>query len=245
MRRPIIGVTSGLNEPETFHALCIQFMEVLMHCGALPVILPITADEALLADYAEHLDGFLFSGGGDVNPLMFGQQPEPACGSISPLRDGHELTLAKLLFQRGDKPILGICRGFQVLNIALGGDVYQDLPTDYDGQLIAHRQKMPEHYASHSVRLVSGSLLQRLAGSDDIMVNSLHHQAVKRMGNGFVATAFAPDGVIEAAEHQTFPFLVGVQWHPERLWRHDMNAEALFHAFVQACSTGKAVKPDA
>lgn len=239
MHRPMIGVTSGLNEPETFHALCRQFMEALSICGALPVILPVTDDEAMLADYAERLDGFLFSGGGDVNPLLFGQQPEPACGSISPLRDSHELTLARLLLARGDKPVLGVCRGFQVLNIALGGDVYQDLPTGYEGQVIAHRQKMPEHYASHSVRLVEGSLLHRLAEGDTIMVNSLHHQAVRHLGEGFVATAFAPDGVIEAAEHAQHPFLVGVQWHPERLWIHDLKARMLFDAFVASCNPAK------
>lgn len=235
MNRPIIGITSGLNDAETFHLLCRQTMEVLVHFGALPVILPITDDEPLLREYAQRMDGFLFSGGGDVNPLLFGEQPDPACGSISPLRDSHELALARILLERGDKPMLGICRGLQVLNIALGGTIYQDLSAHYEGKLIAHRQKMPEQYPSHSVRLLDGSAIQRISGCNDMMVNSLHHQAIHQMGQDFVPTAFAPDGVIEAAEHRQHPFLMGVQWHPERLWQKDMKAASLFDAFVKAC----------
>lgn len=233
-KRPLIGITAGLNEQEKYQVLSRFFMEAITAQGGLPVMLPLTTDEALLRSYVEELDGFLFSGGADVDPLLFGQWQKPGCGSICPLRDAHELTLARLLLQRSDKPVLGICRGLQVLNIALGGDIYQDLPSEHEGELIAHRQKQPSYYPSHPVTVAEGSLLHRITGKDELMVNSLHHQALHRMGDWQVC-ATAPDGVIEAAELPQHPFFMGVQWHPERLYDRDPAANSLFAAFVAAC----------
>lgn len=234
-RRPMIGITSGLSDSEYYQVICREFMNALVHCGALPVLMPISKDEAMLRAYIDELDGFIFSGGGDVDPLLFGQLPHPACGQITPDRDEHELLLMKLLIEEGKKPVLGICRGFQVMNVALGGDVYQDLPSEYPGKLIAHRQKKPETYPSHPVTIAPGSRMHEIAGAENILVNSLHHQAVNRLGKGFAAAAHAPDGVIEAAELEGARFFVGVQWHPERLWRTDLKSEAIFSAFVRAC----------
>lgn len=235
--RPLIGITAGLNDQEKYQTLSRSFMEAVFTQGALPVMLPLTTDEALLRDYADKLDGFLFSGGVDVDPLLFGEYQHPACGTICPLRDEHELTLARLLIDRGDKPVLGVCRGLQVLNIALGGDIYQDLPAQYEGNLIAHRQKQPAAYASHPVEVTEGSLLHRITGRDKLMVNTLHHQAIRHIGQWQVC-ATAPDGVIEAAELPSHPFFLGVQWHPEVLFRHDDPASSIFAAFVNACSKG-------
>lgn len=237
-RRPMIGITSGLSDSEYYQVICREFMNALVHCGALPVLIPISKDEAVLRAYIDELDGFIFSGGGDVDPLLFGQLPHPACGQITPDRDEHELLLMKLLIEEGHKPVLGVCRGFQVMNIGLGGDIYQDLPSEYPGKLIAHRQKKPETYPSHPVTIEPGSRMYEIAKSEEILVNSLHHQAVNRLGKGFVATAHAPDGVIEAAELEGPRFFMGVQWHPERLWRTDLNSEAVFGAFVRACGLG-------
>ncbi|MBQ8313962.1 MAG: gamma-glutamyl-gamma-aminobutyrate hydrolase family protein [Clostridia bacterium] len=233
-KRPLIGITAGLNDQKKYQVLSRYFMEAIIAQGALPVMLPLTTDEDLLHSYVDTLDGFLFSGGADVDPLLFGQWQKPGCGSICPLRDAHELTLAKLLLQRSDKPVLGICRGLQVLNIALGGDIYQDLPSEYEGELIAHRQKQPSYYPSHPVSVTEGSLLHRISVKTELMVNSLHHQALHRMG-AWQACATAPDGVIEAAERLQHPFFLGVQWHPERLYESDPAANALFAAFVEAC----------
>jgi len=234
-QRPMIGITSGLNDSKYYQMICREFMDALVHCGALPVLLPLSTDEAVLRAYMDELDGFIFSGGGDVDPLLFGQLPHPACGEITPMRDEHELLLMKLLIEESTKPVLGICRGFQVMNIGLGGDVYQDLPSEYPGKLIAHRQKKPETYPSHPISVIADSRMAAIIGEADVLVNSLHHQAVKKLGDGFVATAFAPDGVIEAAEMQGDRFFLGVQWHPERLWKADMKSEAIFSAFVRAC----------
>lgn len=235
-RKPVIGITSGLNDTGYYQMICREFMNALVHCGALPVLLPLSSDEAVLRSYIDALDGFIFSGGGDIDPLLFGQLPHPACGQITPVRDDHELLLMRLLIEEGHKPVLGICRGFQVMNVGLGGDIYQDLPAEYPGDVIAHRQKKPETYPSHPVTIQPGSRLHEIAGSDSILVNSLHHQALKNLGHGFHATAHAPDGVIEAAELEGERFFVGIQWHPERLWMTDLKSEAIFGAFVRACT---------
>lgn len=236
MKRPLIGVTAGMNKEETYLTIYRPLMDVLCQCGALAVLLPTVDDEALLADTVDSLDGVVFSGGGDVDPLRFGEMQLPACGAISPVRDAYELALARLLAERQDIPVLGICRGFQVMNIALGGDVYQDLPSQYEGELIAHRQKQPEQYPSHPVRLEPASRLAAMTGETSLLVNSLHHQAVRRLGARWQASACAPDGVIEAAEMQDHPFFIGLQWHPERMWRSDRASMAIFQAFTAACA---------
>lgn len=236
MPRPLIGVTAGLTDSEDYMTIYRRCMDGLVAAGALPVLLPVTDDPAALAGFVESLDGFLFSGGGDVDPLTFGEQQRAVCGAISPLRDANELALARLLIARRDKPVLGICRGFQVLNIALGGSVYQDLAADRGGELINHRQRQPETYVSHAVTLEPGSRLRDISGGETLMVNSLHHQGVRRLGEGFIRTATAPDGVIEAAELAGHPFFIGVQWHPERLWWSDEKHMALFTAFAAACA---------
>lgn len=235
MRKPLIGVTAGLTDSEEYLTIYRRCMEALEAVGALPVLLPVTDESDTLVALAGRLDGFLFSGGVDVDPLRFGQQQSAGCGAISPLRDANELALARLLINRGDKPVLGICRGFQVLNIALGGDIYQDLLTDRGGDTLNHRQKQPETYVSHAVTLAPGSRLREISGTQELMVNSLHHQAVCRLGEGFAQTATAPDGVIEGAELIGHPFFIGVQWHPERLWWKDEKHLAIFRALTRAC----------
>lgn len=235
--RPLIGVTADLNLAETVMSLDMPFMDALTRLGAMPVLLPVTSDERLLASYVHELDGFLFSGGSDVDPMMYSQEQKPSCGGITPQRDRCELPLARLLAERTDKPVLGICRGFQVINIALGGDVYQDLPTEFEGNgLVAHEQKQAEKYPSHRVSVTRGSLLHRIVGTDSMLVNSVHHQAVHRQGAGFVVSANAPDGVIEAAELEGHTFFLGVQWHPEEMWRRDSASAKLFQAFIDACA---------
>lgn len=233
-RMPLIGVTAGLNDQEKYHTLHRRNMESLLSSGGMPVMLPLTDDPATLAQYVERLDGFCFSGGCDVDPQHFGQWQSPSSGAISPLRDAHELALASLLIARQDKPVLGICRGMQVLNIALGGDIYQDLPTEFPSPLMAHRQKQPYQYPSHRVQVACGSLLHRITGMTDLQVNSLHHQAVKQV-KGWLPCAESADHVIEAAYKPDHPFFLGVQWHPEHLFPGDEPSRAIFRAFVDAC----------
>ena len=141
----LIGVTASLREEETHYCRC-EYLTALTAQGALPVVLPVTEDEAMLRDYVQALDGFLFTGGDDVDPALFGQWQHPACGNITPQRDAHELALARLLLEDGRKPVLGICRGVQVLNVALGGELYQDIDAEVSAVHMAHRQKQPFPY---------------------------------------------------------------------------------------------------
>ena len=234
MSTPWIGLTPGVHQNGTHLLTHMGFFDALLHAGARPVALPLTDDPHLLADYVEKLDGFLFTGGGDLDPLLYGQPCRPWCGTIEPRRDRMELALLSLLKERST-PVLGICRGLQIMNVALGGTLYQDVEKELATDCpLAHRQKQPDAYPTHTVSLAPGSLLHRLMGAET-KVNSLHHQGVRTCAPGFHPTAFSSDGLCEAAELEAHPFFVGVQWHPERMWTQDAKQAALFTAFVQAC----------
>ena len=233
--RPLIGITSSLNDEETRISVNRNFHDVLLAAGAMPVLLPITGEPDALEAMIELCDGFVFSGGDDVDPRRYGEQPRPVCGSITPDRDDCELPLVSMLHQRHDKPVLAICRGIQAMNVSLGGMLYQDLANDFGKPVLAHRQKMQGKYSSHSIALSENTLLHRIIQTETIDVNSFHHQAVAKVAPGMIATAFAPDGIIESIESTTHPFFLGVQWHPEIMWRKDEKALKLFQALVKAC----------
>jgi len=232
---PVIGLTTSLSDDETVCQMNRSYTEAIRHAGGLPVLLPATLDSEDIARYAAMIDGLLLSGGDDVDPACYGEAQAWACGSISPLRDGFELTICREVLRLG-KPILGICRGIQLLNVALGGTLYQDLASEVKDS-IAHRQHQRSIYASHPVAIEEGSLLHKVTGTTALRVNSLHHQALKEPGDGLRVSAAAPDGVIEAVEHERLPFCIGVQWHPERLWNCPETAQhaRIFEAFVEAC----------
>ena len=238
MRRPIIGVTCHINDEETRLSCHRGTLDALLDAGVLPVLLPLTEKAADIREMADRFDGFVFTGGGDIDPELFRQSQKEWCGAISPLRDSFELELARLLAKER-KPVLGICRGFQVLNVALGGDLYQDISREMGGEVIGHRQKQPDQYPSHPVIVTMSSLLDRSVHALRIQVNSLHHQAVRRLGEGFVPCGVAPDGIIEAAALEGHPFYLGVQWHPERMWQRDTASRDLFRAFADAAFPGE------
>ncbi len=234
--RPIIGITTSISEDERTLQLNQCHTQLLLQAGALPIVLAPTEDETALDQYADMLDGIMFSGGNDIDPMVFGEHQSWASGSISPMRDQFELALCRRFVQRPEKAVIGICRGFQVMNVALGGDLYQDIREGYGKPAIAHRQKQLARYASHPVEVKQSSMLHTILGKDMLMVNSLHHQALRRMGEGFTVTATAPDGMIEAAELTGHRFFLGVQWHPELLVQRAENKlqMRLFEAFVEA-----------
>lgn len=235
--RPIIGLTHSIQLDEKKLYMPMSYSIAIRESGGTPVILPITREDEVIKAYADMVDGVLFSGGDDIDPHSYGEDQVWACGDISPLRDDFEVKLARTLLEKyPNKPILGICRGEQVLNVALGGTLYQDLRSQYDG-CICHQQHQIAPYASHRVTLTEGSLLHRIYGDTVIGTNSHHHQAVKLIGEGLQVTAAAPDGVIEGFEKPDHPYFVAVQWHPERLIEREENAphKRLFASFVNAC----------
>jgi putative glutamine amidotransferase len=184
------------------------------------------------AAYALHLHGLLIPGSpADIDPASYGEEPHPRLGPVNPLRTDFEIQLVRLALGR-ELPVFGICGGAQVLNVALGGSLYQDIPS-----------QMPKAYKhagsperAHSVDLVPGSRLAAILGTQEMRVNSLHHQAIKVPGQEMAVSASARDGVIEAVEIAGRPFVIGVQWHPERLFAEDEAAQRLFIAFVQAAA---------
>ncbi|MGI6683964.1 MAG: gamma-glutamyl-gamma-aminobutyrate hydrolase family protein [Bacillota bacterium] len=228
---PLIGITCG---EDGLNFYVRQFyVRVIESVGGVPVLLPVLKRNCQRERYLELLDGLILSGGVDVNPLLFGEEPVPGMGEITPERDGFELFLTKKFFLLG-KPILAVCRGCQVLNLALGGSIFQDLKSQIPG-LIKHDQKAPRESPTHSIKVVPGTKLSHILPQEHWWVNSFHHQAVKYPAPGFMVSACAPDGVIEAIEAKNHPFAIGVQWHPECNWRNDLGSYRLFKAFITAC----------
>lgn len=235
--RPIIGLTVSIQTDEKRLFTPTSYPSAIIAAGGIPVLLNITSDPEQIAQYADMVDGVLFSGGDDVNPAVYGEAQHWNCGDISPLRDAFEMQLLRTLLEKHpDKPILAICRGEQVANVSMGGTLYQDLHSQLP-DCIRHQQKQISAYASHRAEIVSDTRLHAIYGADEVMVNSFHHQAVKEVGTGLIVSARAEDGVIEAIEKPDHPYFVAVQWHPERLVEHDAASahKALFSSFVQAC----------
>lgn len=199
--------------------------------GGAPVLIPLALREPAWRAIYERLDGILFPGGVDVAPAFYGETPHPQLGQVDDALDEAELTLAHwALAER--MPTLGICRGIQLLNVAAGGTLYQDIPAQIE-QALPHA--CPGQTEAHPVQVEADTHLYRALGTARCMTNSRHHQAVKTPAPGFIVSARAPDGVIEGIERPDAPFCVGVQWHPENLAPTDGQMLSLFRAFVQAC----------
>lgn len=239
MRRPWIGITPGFRSDKDRIQINKGYTDAVIKAGGMPVLLPLTGEEELLSEILESCDGLLLSGGPDVDARYFGEVNYSFTGPINPYRDAQELYLAKRAVEL-DKPVLGICRGVQVLNIALGGTIYQDIHSQAKGDfqekagaLIRHSQDAPGWYPIHEVILEEGSKLQQCFGVPRLGVNSYHHQAVRDLGEGLVATSHSPDGIIESVEHKYCRFVMGVQWHPELMWRENPESLKLFEMLVK------------
>ena len=213
-QRPIIGITGNFGERGC--ELAEGYFRSILEAGGVPLVIPPYDDTESLLCTLDRIDGLLLSGGGDLNPLCLGEEPSPALHSINPRRDVPELLITRLAFNR-QLPILGICRGIQVLAAALDGRLHQDIAEGMpDAKLIKHSQDLPREYASHSVKLEQDSLIFRIFGNaETLAVNSFHHQAVAEAGPHLRISATASDGVIEAVESSEHKPILGVQWHPE------------------------------
>lgn len=236
LSRPVIGLTPSHNTENDDLSLRPTYIRALRAAGALPIVLPLEVSHEEIGQLADLCHGFLFTGGPDPHPFLWGEEVHEKCGTISQKRDQLELALLSEAMCR-KKPILGICRGAQLLNIGLGGDIYQDIKSQYSSEFpIAHIQPAAYSIPTHHVSVTEASLLFRLSGGlRELAVNSCHHQAIRKLAPGLIAGAFAPDGITEEIEMPDYPFLIGVQWHPEYLWKNDETSARLFAAFVQAC----------
>lgn len=225
--RVVIAMPRMSTDPEPTVAQS-KYIESLARAGAGMRWVELSDPEQAVQD-ALTCDGLLLTGGGDMDPKFYGQARIPACGEPNLLRDAAEPLLLRA-FLAADKPVLGICRGIQVMNAVLGGDLYQDIkPFEH----LPHN----DHWAKvHTVTVRRGTLLSRILGQDTVLVNSQHHQAVDRVAPGFTLAALSEDGIVEAIEKPDARFCLGVQWHPEWLSDADPAMQGLFDAFVNACS---------
>ncbi len=245
--RPVIGITSRtipfFHEERAYprFGVAIGYVRGVEMAGGLAIMLPQTRDMQQLEAMFRLLDGLLLPGGMDVDPFHYGEEPHSKLSDVDPLRDESELYLAKRALAE-DIPIFGVCRGEQVLNVAAGGSLYQDLAAQHDRETIRHFQKFAQEWPSHSVDIVPGTTLSSIIPESRVRVNSYHHQAVNRIAPGFRASAVAPDGVIEAIESTAHTYVVGVQWHPELMVDSlDFNL-ALFRRHVEAAARFRAAR---
>lgn len=209
-KKPVIGVSCSI-DGSTVEA-GMTYVVSVRKAGGIPFVIPLTTSGKEIDEYLDRIDGLLMIGGEDVSPLLFGQQPSKSLGEVVPDRDIYDLALIRKAVKRGI-PVLGICRGIQCLNIAMGGDLIQDIPSEVQ-DAIQHRQNAPRSYGSHTIKITKGSLMANLLGVDEIAVNSFHHQACGKVAPGYKVTARASDGVIEAIESADGKSF-GVQFHPE------------------------------
>jgi putative glutamine amidotransferase len=249
-RRPLVGVTTqtlhaiaGIPEglPESW-VMNQRYIRAVVDLGAVPVLLPLLHEDVdtLRATY-ERLDGLLIPGGVDMDPASYGEEILPETGRLDPPRDCVELQLVKWAWEDG-MPVLGLCRGAQVINVARGGSLWQDIPTQWKnpsgGETLMHDCYPTKGFArthhAHEVELASATRLHAAMPRPSVPVNSMHHQSVKRLGEGLVISAVAPDGVVEAVEAEGNRFMVGVQWHPEVFEVHDPYTRHLFRDFMGA-----------
>jgi hypothetical protein len=230
--RPLIAITGNFGDKGC--ELAEGYYQSILRAGATPLVVPPTSDLTAIDALLHRVDGILLSGGADLNPLWVGEEPHSALGGINPLRDAFELLLIRRAADH-QIPMLGICRGMQILAAALGGKLEQDMTSARpDVALLKHSQNAPRAEATHRVQLLEDSLLGQLLGRE-IFVNSFHHQAVADTGTQFRAVGFASDGTIEAMESTTFKSILGVQWHPECMDNED--SARLFRHFVQQCAS--------
>lgn len=233
MEKPMIGVLPLYDREKDSYWMLPGYMKGIEEAGGIPIMLPLTTDEDTIQKLAAAFDGFLFTGGQDINPELYGEK-DKLCGEICSERDRMESALFKHAVEL-DKPLLGICRGLQLFNVMLGGTLYQDIPTQHSASEIKHTQTPPYAEPAHEVYIEKGTKLYQILQKDALKVNSLHHQGIKDLAEQLVPAARAEDGLIEAVVMPNKKFTLAVQWHPEFNYKVDDDHFALFLEFVRAC----------
>ena len=241
--RPLIGITCSVRAGEggrpSAYRLNQAYVRAVAHAGGTPLLIPCLEDPDALRRLFDSVDAILLPGGADIEPSLYGAAPHPKLGEVDPLLDSAELTLARWALAE-EKPVLGICRGQQCLNVAAGGTLYQDIASDVAGALDHHVEPRDAH--AHELAVEPESRLADLLGTAHTSVNSLHHQSVWDVAPGFIAVAWAPDGVIEGLERSDHPFALAVQFHPEELVPGHEPSERLLIRFVAEAGTRSGFK---
>jgi putative glutamine amidotransferase len=244
-KKPLIGVSGSMLASTKylnyyFSYVSDYYIQAIAKAGGIPVIIPIVRDLSVIPDQIRGLDGLIMSGGADINPLKYQEEPTRTIGTIHPERDEFDYVLLRSAL-KNKIPILGICRGNQLLNVFHGGTLHQDIESAYTNAS-EHKQSGNHEFGTHTVLIEKGSWLSNVLGKDEIIVNSLHHQAVKDLAPGFKITATSKDGVVEGIERKKGSFCVGVQWHPEMMHSRDSEMLKLCNAFVKVCQDDMNIK---
>ncbi len=234
--RPIIGLLAEVDDERATRVMS-TYVRAIEKSGGAPFLLPYVEGEEVVRHLALLCDGFLFTGGADISPMRYGEKAKESCGKIQLYRDDLEFRMFAQIYQT-KKPILAICRGAQLVNVALGGTLFQDIPSECPSE-IPHRQAEPKFSFSHSVSIQRDTPLYALIGKERMRANSFHHQAIKKLGSGLSVMAIADDGVIEAVYSTENRYLRAYQWHPERLCERCEDNKLLFENFIRACAAKK------
>ena len=235
MKKPIIAVTALFDDKKNSIWMLPAYLDAVTEAGGIPVILPLIDNNEDIKKLVDRFDGFLLTGGQDINPKIYNEEKSKYCGYINNDRDTmEEILLGKIL--KEDKPILAICRGFQLLNSYLGGNLYQDISIEKNsGSGSTHRQEKPYNKLIHKVKIEENSLLFKIINKKEISVNSLHHQAVKELSPMVEKAAITEDEIIESIYLKDKKFVLGVQWHPELLYKEVEDQFLIFKAFINSC----------
>jgi len=239
VKRPVIGITAGLLPPDVSGGFTgpereyqnADYVAAVIAAGGTPLLLPLTADTAIIRQHMELVDGLLVAGGPDINPLLYHEEPMPVTENISAERDTYDLEAIKVAGEL-NKPVLGVCRGLQAMNVAFGGSLYQDV--SLKGPVVKHSQKAKRDVATITVQIAPNTLTETILKEKTLTVNSFHHQSVKNPASGFVVSAQSADGIVEAMENPKYRFMLGVQWHPEGMYLTRPDMLGVFKAFVDA-----------
>jgi putative glutamine amidotransferase len=236
MRKPIIGLTPQYDYDKNRVWIGPNYLEAIRTAGGVPILLPLQVEKDELAAAANVCDGFLFTGGPDIDPFRFGEETIKQCGVVVPERDKMEENLFQIAME-SDMPILGICRGIQVLNVFLGGTLYQDISAQFPSDLsLSHSQQSGNSVLTHSVLISEDTMLYNILSKGFIKVNSFHHQAIKDVAPALKVAGVSMDSLVEAVFLPEHKFFLGVQWHPEHLFSTNEDALNIFKAFVKACN---------
>lgn len=238
MSKPIIGISGSIiidgsgNFPGYRRSYVNEdYVKSVIKNGGIPYIIPMNSSEEVIKEQIQNVDGLILSGGHDVSPRFYNQEPHKNLGGILPERDVFDFNLVKFAIEK-NIPILGICRGFQILNVYYGGSLHQDVGLKKD-TFIKHNQVNFPYLTTHSVELIDNTKLKEIFNEDTIMVNSFHHQIIDKVADGFITSAVSKDGVVEAIENPNYKYMLGVQWHPEMLHSSEEKMNLLFSELIK------------
>lgn len=230
MGETVIGITTFITGDSL--KLPATYITAVSGSGGVPFVLAKIEDDTKVKAQVDAIDGLVLTGGDDIDPSLFGEDPHQKLGNIEPGRDAYEAKLIEYALEQ-NKPVLAICRGAQILNISEGGTMYQDIYDQIEGNVMQHTQIAPRDYLSHTINIAKGTKLRDIIGTEEVKTNSFHHQANNLPADGYVVSARSNDGVVEAMESKHHEFVMAIQWHPEGSYKTDETSQKLFNKFIE------------